>query len=195
MPETSAGSNFMLEKYRGYLVFLARMHAVPRFNAKVDLSGIVQQTMLEAYQDRKQWKLLPSQEQMAYLRRILSNNVQDEIRKFSTDKRNARRERSLDQDFEKSSMRLMNWMVADVSSPSMRINKVERSLQITAALDRLPEAQREALVMQHWEGKSLAEIAEAMQRTPAAVAGLLKRGLRQLREELSARDDSKPAES
>ncbi len=60
----------------------------------------------------------------------------------------------------------------------------ERAVKLAAALERLPEAQREALVRQHWEGWSLAEIAEHMGRTRAAVAGLLKRGLSQLRTEM-----------
>jgi hypothetical protein len=63
--------------------------------------------------------------------------------------------------------------------------KQERAVQLAEALSRLPEAQREALVLQHWQGWSLDEIAEQMGRTRTAVAGLLKRGLRQLRDELS----------
>ena len=55
-------------------------------------------------------------------------------------------------------------------------------MQLAEALSRLPEAQREALVLQHWQGWSLDEIAEQMGRTRTAVAGLLKRGLRQLRD-------------
>jgi DNA-directed RNA polymerase specialized sigma24 family protein len=42
-------------------------------------------------------------------------------------------------------------------------------------------------VLQHWQGWSLADIAEHMGRTPAAVAGLLKRGLSQLRIEMQGR--------
>ena len=63
--------------------------------------------------------------------------------------------------------------------------KQERAVQMAEALSRLPEAQREALMLQHWQGWSLDEIAEHMGRTRAATAGLLKRGLRQLRVELS----------
>jgi RNA polymerase sigma-70 factor (ECF subfamily) len=57
-------------------------------------------------------------------------------------------------------------------------------VRLAEALGRLPEAQREALVLQHWKGCSLAEIAEQMGRTRTAVAGLLKRGLSQLRVEM-----------
>ena len=52
------------------------------------------------------------------------------------------------------------------------------------ALARLPDAQREAVTLQYWHGRSLNEIAAHMGRTPAAVAGLLKRGLKQLRQAL-----------
>jgi RNA polymerase sigma-70 factor (ECF subfamily) len=188
MTDSTQNSDADLEKFRGYLGFLARMHVGKHLNGKADLSGIVQQTMLEAHQNRSRWQTLSSQDQIAYLRRILANNIQDEVRKFSAGKRDALREQSLEQEFEKSSICLMNWIAADVSSPSMRLNREERALRLTAALDRLPEAQREALVLQHWEGKSLAEIAVRMQRTTVAVAGLIKRGLRQLREELNPAD-------
>jgi RNA polymerase sigma-70 factor (ECF subfamily) len=59
---------------------------------------------------------------------------------------------------------------------------------VTAALDRLPEAQRAAIVLQTWQGWSLGDIAVHMGRTTDAVAGLLKRGLRQLREDLEGLD-------
>ena len=56
------------------------------------------------------------------------------------------------------------------------------------ALAQLPDAQREALVLQHWHGWTLAQIGEHMERTPAAVAGLLKRGLKRLRDLLADPD-------
>jgi len=36
-------------------------------------------------------------------------------------------------------------------------------------------------VLQYWHGLTLAQIGERLQRSPAAVAGLLKRGLTRLR--------------
>ena len=44
--------------------------------------------------------------------------------------------------------------------------------------------------MQHWHGCSLAEIGAHLGRTPAAVAGLIKRGLRQLRSLLPEGNES-----
>jgi DNA-directed RNA polymerase specialized sigma24 family protein len=49
------------------------------------------------------------------------------------------------------------------------------------ALARLPEFQREAVILHYWQGCSLAEIASSLDRTTGSVAGLLKCGLKYLR--------------
>jgi RNA polymerase sigma-70 factor (ECF subfamily) len=83
-----------------------------------------------------------------------------------------------------SSARLEGWLAAEQSSPSQRAERNEEAFQLAIALEALPEAQREALVLQHWHGWSLAQIAEHLGRSRSAVAGLIKRGLQQLREAL-----------
>ena len=85
---------------------------------------------------------------------------------------------------DESSSRLQAWLAADQSSPSQRAERQEESLHLATAMAKLPDAQREALELEHWQGWTLAEIAEHMGRSKAAVAGLLKRGLQQLRAEL-----------
>ncbi len=166
-----------LERYRDYLGLLARLQLDPRLKAKVDLSGVVQQTLLEAHQ------ALPDHApiDMAWLRRILANNLADEVRKLGTRKRDLTRERSLDAALDASSARLEQWLAAEQSSPSAHLVRQEQALHLATALAQLPEAQREALVLQHWHGWTLADIAAHLGRSKAAVAGLLKRGLQQLR--------------
>ena len=85
---------------------------------------------------------------------------------------------------EESSIRIETWLVAEQSSPSQQADAHEQAFRLADALTTLPEGQREALVLRHCQGLSLAEISRHLGRTPAAVAGLLKRGLRQLRQQL-----------
>ena len=105
-------------------------------------------------------------------------------------KHDVSREQSLADAFDQSSAVLENLLVADVSSPSAAIQRAERALQLSDALSRLLPAEREAIVLKNWENMSLAEIAKAMERTPPAAAGLLKRGLHKLREEFARNEDS-----
>ena len=62
----------------------------------------------------------------------------------------------------------------------------EEAIRLARALVTLPEDQREAVRLRHLEGWSLAEISAHFNRTPAATAGLIKRGMQKLREKLGA---------
>jgi RNA polymerase sigma-70 factor (ECF subfamily) len=48
----------------------------------------------------------------------------------------------------------------------------------------LPDSQRRVIELHHLGGQSLAEVAQALATTKAAVAGLLHRGLKNLRARL-----------
>jgi RNA polymerase sigma-70 factor, ECF subfamily len=176
------------ERYRAYLHLLAQAQLDPRLQPKIDLSGVVQQTLLEAHQASAKGVAGDIQHASAWLRRALANNLADEIRKLQTGKRALPREVSLEQALADSSARLDAWLADEQSSPSQKLEKHERGLRLAAALQQLPEAQRQALVLHHWHAWTLAKIGEHLQRTPAAVAGLLHRGLEKLRLLLSERE-------
>jgi RNA polymerase sigma-70 factor (ECF subfamily) len=177
-------SGMEFEKYRTYLGILAGLQIDPRLQAKVDLSGVVQQTLLEAHLHREQIKAQDSEQKLAWLRRVMSNNLADEIRKANADKRDARRELHLHADVERSSIFLQDWLVGKEESPLQSLQNQERAIELATALQKLPEQQRQALILQNWHDWTLAQIAEHMGKSTSAVAGLLKRGLRQLREDL-----------
>jgi RNA polymerase sigma-70 factor (ECF subfamily) len=178
------GQDRVLERYRQYLGILARLQLDPRLQGKIDVSGVVQQTLLEAHQALPGFQDHSPAQTSAWLRRILANNLGDEIRKLAAAKRDLAREQSLEAALDASSSRLEEWLAADQSSPSQQVERAEQALALAAALAELPEAQREALVLQHWHGWSLAQIAGHMNKSHAAVAGLIKRGLQELRNRL-----------
>jgi RNA polymerase sigma-70 factor (ECF subfamily) len=188
----SHGSDGFLERFREYLYLMARLEVPPHWHDRLDLSGVVQQTLLEAYQDRERFRGRSDAQQAAWLRTILAHNLADTLRQLSTGKRDVSRERSLEAALEQSSARLEAWLVAEQPSPSQQAIHQERLLQLATALVRLPEDQRRAVELHHLQGQSLAETAQALGRGKPAVASLLHRGLKRLRQLLA---EEEPTES
>lgn len=71
------------------------------------------------------------------------------------------------------------------AAESVAISNEEAQAVVEHILGCLPETQAEAIRLRYLEGKSSAEIAEAMELSVGAVSGLLKRGLARLRSVMS----------
>jgi RNA polymerase sigma-70 factor (ECF subfamily) len=168
-------------RYRSYLRLLVGATLDGRLRGKVDPSDIVQQTLLQAHRALGEFRGSSEAERVAWLRKILARNLIHTARDFRRDRRNVNRERSLYDAVEASSARLDAWVAAAGPTPSENAQHNERVVRLCAALETLPEANREAIQLHYLQGMRLAEVAEQMNRTSAAVAGLLKRGLKQLR--------------
>jgi RNA polymerase sigma-70 factor (ECF subfamily) len=168
-----------VEDYRDYLRLLARMQLDPRLQGKIDPSDVVQQTLAKAHQNRDQFRGRTEAERAGWLRRILANTLIDAARKFQ---RELHLEHALEQAVDASSARLEEWLAADQSSPSERADRQEQLLRLARALAQLPDDQRTAVELHHLRGGAVADIARSLGRTEAAVAGLLRRGLKKLRE-------------
>ena len=147
-------------------------------------SDLVQQTLLEAYQKREQFRGASEGERAAWLRTILARNVADAMRAQGRLKRDASRERSLERELAESSARLGDWLAAEGPRPASLPSGTSRPFDWPMRLSACRFNQREALVLHYWQGFSLAEVAAHLDRTTSAVAGLLKRGLKNLREQL-----------
>jgi RNA polymerase sigma-70 factor (ECF subfamily) len=171
-----------LERFREYLRLLARLQLDPRWQAKLDPSDVVQQTLLQAYQARDQFRGRGAAERAGWLRQILARVLANTVRDLGRAKRDANRERSLEAALENSSARLEAWLAAEQSSPSESVERQERLLRLADALAQLSPDQREAVTLHHLQGWTLAELAKHFGRSEAAVAGLLHRGFKRLRE-------------
>jgi len=179
-PETEA-ERTEPERFREYLRLLARLQLDPRWQAKLDPSDIVQQTLLQAHEGRDQFRGKTAAEQAAWLRQILTRVLANAVRDLGRAKRDAGRERSLEAALEQSSARLEAWLAAEQSSPSESVERNEQLLRLAGALAQLPEDQRQAVALHHLQGWSLAEVARHLGRSEGAVAGLLHRGFKSLR--------------
>jgi len=176
-----------LDGFREYLRLLARLQLRANLAGKIDLSGVVQQTLLEAYQARDGFPLDAAQ-QAAWLRRALANNLTDEIRRLGSRGKERVEEQSLEQALEASSARVEAWLAREESTPGRKAVRKEQLSRLAETLLQLPEDQRQAVELHHLQGMSLAGVGQQLGRSREAVAGLVFRGLKKLRSLLAKKE-------
>jgi RNA polymerase sigma-70 factor, ECF subfamily len=178
-----------LEEYRNYLCLLARIQIAPldaNLRARLEASDVVQDALLKAHQAHDQLQGNSEGETTSWLRRILANTLVDAIRKLRSGARDVRLEQSLEGSLEQSSARLEALLADEHSSIGEREAREARLRRLAHVLAQLPADQRTAVELMHLHGQAVAAISQQMGKTQSAVGGLLRRGLKKLREMLAA---------
>ncbi|MCU0715314.1 MAG: sigma-70 family RNA polymerase sigma factor [Pirellula sp.] len=178
----------LLEQFRPYLNVLAQRHLDDRLRGRLDFTDVVQTTFLEASRDFGAFRGENVDSLLAWLRNILRNNVHTAHQQhLGTQKRSARLETriSIASESGGSSLGMADIVPSETSTPSQRVMKSEAAAVLAMHLEKIPETQRQAIRLRYLEGLSLKEISDRMEKSEMAVAGLLKRGLRTLREEMA----------
>lgn len=177
--------NQLLSHYRPFLRLIAEQSLGASVKRREDASDIVQQTLTEAAAWIGRFTGHTELEFTAWVRQILKRNVINAARDHQAAKRDFRRETYLDGEADGSA--IISWHIptSGSTSPSLKLIKAESALNLATAMEKLPADQCTAVTLRHLSGLSLAEMAVAMNKTPAAVAGLLRRGISQLRMDLN----------
>ncbi|HEV7224622.1 MAG TPA: sigma-70 family RNA polymerase sigma factor [Pirellulales bacterium] len=173
----------LFEACRGYLALVARTQVESWLQAKADASDLVQQTLLEAHRGFDRFEGKTEAEWLAWLRRILSHNAADLVRRYrGTSKRQARREIPLRRPSDDSQAGGAPEPASRELSPSQQLIAHDRDLQIAAALDRLAPDHREVIVLRNLERLPFDVVAERMGRSRPAVQMLWARAIKKLQE-------------
>lgn len=154
-------------------------------SGKFDESDVVQETLLQAHRTKHQFQGHTEGEFLAWLRKILARRLLDLYRKFGRAKRDVTRERSLDVVLEQSSARLQRCLACPGSSPSEQAMRNEELLRVSMALQRLSENQRVAVELHYLHDCPFSEVADRMGLTRDQVAGLIRRGVSNLRKHIN----------
>lgn len=174
----------VVARYESYLRMLARTRMRQAYRAKLGTSDMVQQVMVQAVEHLDDFRGSTEAEFRGWLRQILCRHLCHLDRDLHRDKRDIRRERSMEQKLAHSSLRLEGLLAGQGASPSQNAAQGEFVLQVAAAIEQLPETQREAVRMHYLEDLTLREVASRLDKSTGAVAGLLHRGMKTLRKQL-----------
>jgi len=177
----------LLDHLRPDLCRMAQASIDSKIRVRAAASDIAQHSCLSAVRDFNRFQGEQLEEFLAWLRQIHAQNLRDAFRDHGV-----RKKRAVSREVELVDQ--LHAIDARLATPSHEIVRKERRAKIAEMLETLPEGQREAVRLRHLEGLSLTEIAKHLDRTEAAVAGLLKRGLAKLRETMKGDGEGQPYE-
>jgi RNA polymerase sigma-70 factor, ECF subfamily len=174
-----------LESFRGYLHHVLDLRSSP--NIARDHSDIVQQTFLDAHQQHLEGNApQESKHYRHWIRRILCCNIVDAMRRSTRQKRDIRIEtRDTNSGATSSSLCRMDDLPAEQSSPSRCCMRSENAKSVQAAMEQLPEHYRHVIHARFFECQPCRDIGKQMGKSEAAVASILFRAIRQMRDELT----------
>ena len=153
----------------------------------VDVEDILQQTYLQACRDIRTLSNRTVQSFSTWLRTVAENRIRDALRSMDRKKRQARRRdiSAVRDGATTSSMADLVEMLSDRADTPGRCAVRHEAIQaVQVGVAGLCGEQREAIRLHCLEGRTLAETAATMNRTPGAVRGLLQRAKQELRDVL-----------
>ena len=144
---------------------------------------LVQDTFLRLY--RKAWDYLPTGRFKGWLFRVARNLLIDSVRRKSHDALIRRVTITADSDGEPTN--LLNLLPDDVTSADDQATQKEVVEIVRAALDELPEEQRQTFTMHHFDSLTLSEVADAMDTSLPTAKSRLRLAKEKLRYHLTCR--------
>jgi RNA polymerase sigma-70 factor (ECF subfamily) len=173
----------LLEGHRPYLTLLARVQIGRLLQGKVDASDVVQDAFLGAHRDFEQFAGRDERSFLAWLRQVLASVLANLVRHYvGTQARDVRLEQRLTAELDESSAALGGALAVVDGSPLSHAERCEQSTRLAEALERLPEEDREVLVLRHLEGLSFPEVARRLGATVDSVKKRWPRALVRLRQ-------------
>jgi RNA polymerase sigma-70 factor (ECF subfamily) len=171
----------LLSACRDYLLFVANREVDGNLRAKISPSDVVQETCVQAHQCFPGFAGNSEGELLAWLRRILINNVSGGRRRYrETAARNVNIEISLN---DSNNGDALGGLLADSITPSRYALLNEQLRAVEQVLAALPVDYQQVLRLRYWEKLPLTEIAQQMDRTPDAVQKLWFRAIERFKRE------------
>ncbi len=166
----------LVHKYQGLVLALCRRYLGSR---SPGIDDVAQQVFVRVFRSKMTYK--PKAKVKTWLYSVTVNACLNEIRRLRAEKN--RRVNSFTAVFGDPSGEDGPPAFEDEASPApdAELTGGEVATAVRAAVDRLPEQQRLALVLTRFHGCSYEEVAEAMKTTVPAVKSLLTRARENLR--------------
>ena len=165
----------LLDIHRDYLRGLAAQQLLPKLQGRIDDSDMIQQTCLSVHKQIGEFVGTQPAEFVAWLRQIHERNIRNaardqmQVRKRAVDREEAREQHDV---------------AGQETTPSQIVMRDEEASQLRAAMQHLPDDEREAVRLRYFENWTLPQIGEHLGLTSDAVVWLMKRSMKHLKQHL-----------
>ncbi len=177
----------VLERFRRYLILVARKEIDPDMQPKAGGSDLVQETFLEANKDFATFQGQSEAELLAWLRQVLLHNLANFHRRYrDTAKRNLANE--VVPGAHDVSGEVEGGTAGMTASPGDRLMEQEELKLVQSAIAKLSEDHRRVINYWYEEELTFEEIGQRMGRSRNAVRMLWVRAIEKLQTELKSSD-------
>ena len=183
-PRRSEALGELLEQHRRRLLKMVHLRMDPRLKTRVGASDVLQEAFVEVNERVETYLADPRMPFFLWLRFITAQRLVALHRHhIGAQKRDVRRQ--VDAGIPSASTpALVDHLMASGTSPTQGVAREETRIRMGAALDRMPAADREILVLRHFEELSNAETAQELGIEPPAASKRYVRALRRLKDML-----------
>ena len=172
----------LLESYKPLLYRIAGQRLTPELRVRSDMSDVVQETMVLATRSFEQYEGESETEFRVWIEGLCRHVVNEAYRKHVVaKKRTVNRERHFEPRPD-GSCTGAGEPAAERTTASQHAMRRETGETLRTHLDRLPGLQGEAVRMRYLEQLPVEEIARRLDRSVGAAAGLIKRGIKTLKD-------------
>lgn len=176
--------NVLLSRSRGRLKRMVLVRMPPQLQARVDASDIIQEAFLQAARSAGDYVHAPNRTFYAWIRKITKNKLLEAARAhLTTEKRRVFRETAIPHSVASiSSESLAGFFVdSSASGPLSKVMRRELQQLIQEELESMRDADREVLVLRHFEQMSLSEIGETLEISKSGAAKRYRIAVERLR--------------
>jgi len=175
----------LLEAFRPYLLATANQSLPRALRGKFGGSDLVQETLARAHREFQGLRLDGAGDLRAWLRTILRNVLTDWVRSYrSTKKRSIGQERSIHSQVGPD----VAVIIAREPTPVTNAMRREQVAAVDAAIERLPDHERQVVLLRHREGLPFDEIGRRLDRSGEAARKLWARAILRIQRTLESRE-------
>ncbi len=175
----------LMDRHRDSLRRMIQLRLDQRLNQRMDVSDVVQDVLVEANRRLQDYLANPAIPFHLWIRQIAKDRIIDAHRRHRLSAK-----RSVDREqpqpgkgpVDQSTIELANQFQDDALTPAAAAAQKELAFQIESAVHMLREADRDIILMRHYEQLNNQEIAQILGLTEPAASMRYLRALKRLRE-------------